>query len=220
MLPDRNRPQGPGFRPTNGRRMQHPGHLRGPQHQYHPPFQPMRMAQYSSQGTQGFQGPFIQQQRHEQMPVKKEGLLSKILGKSKQNAAPPNLFAPVASSNQGSSRNKSGGFLETLKNPDSLNDMLNNTQKVLQAAEQFTPMVQQYGPVIKNLPSMWKVISSLTSSDDPEKSDSENNSKKESPKAGGRKAETNNQESVKAEPSATVRPKTRRKTASGPKLYI
>ena len=31
----------------------------------------------------------------------------------------------------------SGGILETLKNPEGLNTMLNNTQRVLQAAEQL-----------------------------------------------------------------------------------
>ena len=39
--------------------------------------------------------------------------------------------------------------------------MLNNTQKVLQAAEQFTPMVQQYGPIVKNLPSHMETYACL-----------------------------------------------------------
>ena len=43
--------------------------------------------------------------------------------------------------------------------------MLNNTQRVLQAAEQFTPMIQQYGPIVKNLPSIWKLMRAFSSSD-------------------------------------------------------
>ena len=43
--------------------------------------------------------------------------------------------------------------------------MLNNTQRVLQAAEQFTPMIQQYGPIVKNIPSIWKLMRAFNSSE-------------------------------------------------------
>ena len=49
--------------------------------------------------------------------------------------------------------------------------MLNNTQRVLQAAEQFTPMIQQYGPIVKNLPSIWKIMRAFSSSDTSNESD-------------------------------------------------
>ena len=88
-----------------------------------------------------------------QQPPRKKGLLGKLFGKSKQTQTPRNLFAPPSGVKQ--ETRSSGGILETLKNPEGLNTMLNNTQRVLQAAEQFTPMIQQYGPIIKNLPSMW-----------------------------------------------------------------
>ncbi|MDO7488120.1 VrrA/YqfQ family protein [Peribacillus frigoritolerans] len=171
MFPNRNRQPGPGFPPPYGRRrQQHPAPFRQSPQIPHP-YQQMQRPMIQNrpqvpQGPQGFRGPFSQQQRQEMPPAKKEGLLSKILGKSKQKAASPNLFAPAGSTNQGSSRSSGGGILETLKNPDSLNNMLSNTQKVLQAAEQFTPMVEQYGPVIKNLPSMWKVFRSISSADE------------------------------------------------------
>ena len=35
--------------------------------------------------------------------------------------------------------------------------MLNNTQKFLQAAEAFGPVVQQYGPYLKKLPSLLNI---------------------------------------------------------------
>ena len=50
----------------------------------------------------------------------------------------------------------------------SLTNIMNGTQKVLAAGERIVPMVrqvQQYGPLIKNLPSMWKMYRGLKSAD-------------------------------------------------------
>ncbi|MGE7605510.1 VrrA/YqfQ family protein [Peribacillus frigoritolerans] len=228
MFPNRNRQPGPSFPPPNGRRRQQsPAPFRQSPQIPHP-YQQMQRPMIPNrpqmqQGPQGFRGPFNQQQRQEMPPAKKEGLLSKILGKSKQKAASPNLFAPAGSTNQSSSRSSGGGILETLKNPDSLNNMLSNTQKVLQAAEQFTPMVEQYGPVIKNLPSMWKVFRSISSADETK---DEGVSVESGPAVGAQensevKTDSKNKEKAKeANPTAPVRTETKRKRSSGPKLYI
>ncbi|MGE7879555.1 VrrA/YqfQ family protein [Peribacillus muralis] len=228
MFPDRNRQPGPGFGPPRGRRMQQPpAPFRQPTHMPQA-FQPMRRpitpnGPHAQQGPQGFRAPFGQQQRQDMPQAKKEGLLSKILGKSKQRGAPPNLFAPAASSNQSSSRSSAGGILETLKNPDSLNNMLANTQKVLQAAEQFTPMVQQYGPVIKNLPSMWKVFRSISSAGDAENQETSVDA------APGSVTQTNVEETAEpikkekpldAASTTRIRTEGKRERSSGPKLYI
>ncbi|WP_375089549.1 VrrA/YqfQ family protein [Peribacillus sp. RS7] len=229
MFPDRNRQFGPGFQPPNGRRMQQlPAPFRQtpqPPHPYQQMRQPIiQNRPQGPQGPQGFRGPFTQPQRQEMPPAKKEGLLSKILGKSKQKAGSPNLFAPAGSTNQSSSRSSGGGILETLKNPDSLNNMLSNTQKVLQAAEQFTPMVEQYGPVIKNLPSMWKVFRSISSAGDtgdqetPVESGPNVEAKKSEVKNSAVKTDSKKKE--KAKPIAQVRNNTKRERSSGPKLYI
>ncbi|MFJ8067753.1 VrrA/YqfQ family protein [Peribacillus sp. NPDC096447] len=228
MFPNRNRQTVPGFQPPNGRRMQqHPAPFRqSPQipHPYQQIQRPMvQNRRQVPQGPQGFRGPFNQPQRQEMPPAKKEGLLSKILGKSKQKAASPNLFAPAASSNQSSSRSSGGGILETLKNPESLNNMLSNTQKVLQAAEQFTPMVEQYGPVIKNLPSMWKVFRSISSAGDIEDQGAsvESEPNVEVQKNIEVKTDSKKKEKAKeANPIAQVRTETKRERTSGPKLYI
>ncbi|MGE7601198.1 VrrA/YqfQ family protein [Peribacillus sp. NPDC097675] len=224
MFPDRNRPPGPGFQQPNGRRMQPPGPFWGPQQPPNNFSQPMRMGQGRSQGFQGpqaFRGPNNQQQRNDQLPPKKEGLLSRILGKSKQNAAPPNLFAPAGSTtNNSSSRSSGGGILDNLTKPDSINNMLNNTQKVLQAAEQFTPMVQQYGPVIKNLPSMWKVFRSI-SSENTETPAEENKPVTTATVAQEPTLKNDMRESdIVVEPATEVRPQKKRSRTSGPKLYI
>lgn len=228
MFPNRNRQPGPGFPPPNGRRRQHPPapFMQSPQFPH--PYQQMQQPMIPNrpqvpQGPQGFRGPFNQQQRQEMPPAKKEGLLSKILGKSKQKAA-SNLFAPAGSTNQSSSRSSGGGILETLKNPDSLNNMLSNTQKVLQAAEQFTPMVEQYGPVIKNLPSMWKVFRSISSADETK---DDGASVESGPAVGAQEKNSEvktdskkKEKAIEANPTAPVRPETKRKRSSGPKLYI
>lgn len=47
-----------------------------------------------------------------------------------------------------------------------LTNFMSSTQKVLAAGERVVPMVrqvQQYGPLIKNLPSMWKIYRGLSS---------------------------------------------------------
>ncbi|MDF9760546.1 hypothetical protein OKW24_002319 [Peribacillus simplex] len=229
MFPDRNRQPGPGFQPPNGRRMQQPPIPFRQPPQIPNPYQQMRrpMAQnrpQGPQGPQGFRGPFTTPQRQEMPPAKKEGLLSKILGKSKQRTASPNLFAPAAPTNKSSSRSSGGGgILETLKNPDSLNNMLNNTQKVLQAAEQFTPMVEQYGPVIKNLPSVWKVFRNISSAGETEdkKAPVESVTNVEAQK--NNEVKTDSKEKAKAKedkPISQVRTKTKKERTSGPKLYI
>ncbi|MGG4264259.1 VrrA/YqfQ family protein [Peribacillus simplex] len=225
MFPDRNRQPGPGFQPPNGRRMQQPSiPFRQPPQIPHP-YQQMQRPMAPNrpqvpQGSQGFRGP----QRQEMPPAKKEGLLSKILGKSKQKNASPNRFAPAASTTKSSSRSSGGsGILETLKNPDSLNNMLNNTQKVLQAAEQFTPMVEQYGPVIKNLPSVWKVFRNISSAGETEdqKAPVESVANVEAQKNDEVKMDSKEEAKAKEDKRITqVRTKTKRERTSGPKLYI
>lgn len=85
------------------------------------------------------------------------GLLSKILGKGNRvneigfNTASKGMAGNRAIPSSGSS------FLKTLSNPSSINGLLSNTQKVLNTAGQIAPMVQQYGPMVRNLPAIWKL---------------------------------------------------------------
>ncbi|WP_077309113.1 VrrA/YqfQ family protein [Terribacillus halophilus] len=55
----------------------------------------------------------------------------------------------------------------------SLLDMVNHTQSALKAAESFMPMVQEYGPMVKNLPSMLKMMKALKDIDFDEEEDKE-----------------------------------------------
>ncbi|WP_053073725.1 VrrA/YqfQ family protein [Bacillus sp. LL01] len=58
------------------------------------------------------------------------------------------------------------GTLQQLINPNNLTGMLGNVQKALKMAEGVMPMVQQYGPLVRNVPAMIKLYSELKNVDD------------------------------------------------------
>lgn len=96
--------------------------------------------------------PFLPQQRFgPQQPQRPSGglpgILQKILNRGSKGAQTTARAALPATSSS------SGGV--------SLLDMLNHTQSALKAAESFMPMVQEYGPMVKNLPSMLKMMKAL-----------------------------------------------------------
>jgi YqfQ-like protein len=75
------------------------------------------------------------------------GLLQKVLNRGgAKNQTATRAALPASTST-------SGGI--------SLLDMVNHTQSALKAAESFMPMVQEYGPMVKNLPSMLKMMKAL-----------------------------------------------------------
>jgi hypothetical protein len=116
----------------------------------------------------GFQGgsPFTQFHYPQQMTGprmsrnggnKGGGLLAKILGKgNQQGGAPGGIGSMTRAASSGG-----GGILKTLTNPDALNGLLNNTQTVIKTAQQLGPVIQQYGPLVRNLPSLWKLYKGL-----------------------------------------------------------
>ncbi|WP_052343511.1 VrrA/YqfQ family protein [Bacillus massiliigorillae] len=78
---------------------------------------------------------------------------------------PASTASRAAASTVASTAASGGGILKTMLDPSNLTNMLNNTQKVLQTAESFTPLVQQYGPLVKNIPAMWKLFRGLKDTD-------------------------------------------------------
>jgi YqfQ-like protein len=100
------------------------------------------------------------------------GLLSKILGGKKQgNQLTGHRGMQTPSRNVPSGTGGIGSILQTLSNPDSLTGFLNNTQQVLRTAQSIGPMIQQYGPIVKNLPMMWKLYKGFKDLPTEEKSD-------------------------------------------------
>lgn len=88
------------------------------------------------------------------------GLLAKLLGKSggqSGGANPFSSFPTRAAGRATTGAGGSGGILKTLTDPNALNGLLTNTQKVLNTAGQIGPVIQQYGPLVRNLPSLWKL---------------------------------------------------------------
>lgn len=79
------------------------------------------------------------------------GLLSKILGKGSRGQG--NGFSGLipGGGNEPARGASGGGIMKTLTDPTALNGFLTNTQKVLNTAQQFGPMIQQYGPLVRNL---------------------------------------------------------------------
>ena len=106
------------------------------------------------------------------LPGRGGGLLSKLLGQVNQTGARQG-FNPLSFGPQQAARG--GGLLKSLTNPGTINSFLTNTQKVLNTAQQVGPLVNQYGPIVKNLPMMWKLYRGLK--DAPEFNENKDESK-------------------------------------------
>ena len=98
------------------------------------------------------------------------GLLSRLLGQVNQTGARQG-FNPLSFGTQQAARG--GGLLKSLTNPGTINSFLTNTQKVLNTAQQVGPLVNQYGPIVKNIPMMWKLYRGLK--DAPEFNENQDN---------------------------------------------
>jgi hypothetical protein len=85
------------------------------------------------------------------------GILSRLLGKGKTARGGFLGMNPMA----GGGAAPGGSFLKSFTNPTAISGFLNNTQQVLRAAQQIGPMVSQYGPLMRNLPAMWRLYRGL-----------------------------------------------------------
>lgn len=162
------------------------------------------------------------------------GLLSKILGRGGSAARGTGMNGLMGMQNAGRAATGGGSFLQNLTNPSGLSGILNNTQQVIKTAQTIGPMIQQYGPIVRNLPAMWKIYRGFkNASADSEDEKSETNetsekkhsnandsSKKKKPtknKKNGSKRETAKEKQTTSKPSTAV---SQEKGASVPKLYI
>ncbi|MBB3906885.1 hypothetical protein B6A27_12790 [Anoxybacillus sp. UARK-01] len=107
-----------------------------------------------------------------------------------------------------------------------ISGMLTNVQKMLGIAQNVVPMVQQYGPFVKNLPAMIKIFRELKPTDDNSESEtSDINPAKEKEAKEEKKQHSKDQKEHKPRelPSAKSTPKERtpkEAKPSTPKLYI
>lgn len=92
----------------------------------------------------------------------RSGLLSKLFGRqaaSPQAADAVSAFARVP---------QAGPAAQGLAGGDKIQAFLSNTQSVLNTAQKFGPVIEQYGPMVKNLPAMWKLYKGMKNLPDTE----------------------------------------------------
>lgn len=134
------------------------------------------------------------------VPTRKGNLLANLFQRG-GNAASGNAAAGFS---RGTAASPS--LLQSIANPEKINSFLSQTQQVLGTAKQFGPMVQQYGPVVKNIPSMWKMYRAMKDAPEAE----------QEPKI----VEASVQPS-KEPPAKTVKPQKKKiEGKSVPKMYI
>lgn len=90
------------------------------------------------------------------------GLLSKLIGGRNSNVG--NATSNAANTVSRSAASGGGGILKAISNPASINGFLANSQKFLNTASQLGPMINQYGPMVRNIPAMWKLYKGLKNS--------------------------------------------------------
>ncbi|GIN38523.1 MULTISPECIES: YqfQ family protein [Heyndrickxia] len=134
------------------------------------------------------------------------------------------------------------GNLGNIANPGKIGSFLNNTQNVIRTAQQIGPMVQQYGPLVKNLPAMWRMykgLKSVGSDDDSDEnvdtenqeveveSESNNKSENNQSKKGNTSKKTSSKNSKMTKKTDDIdleieseSTETNKKGQSVPKLYI
>lgn len=187
------------------------------------------MGQYYHMGVGGHP-PFQSFPRNQSPRRGAGGILSKLFSKQSVGnsfgAHPPgrvpggffsNIFSNNGLANNIGATNNAfqspGGFLSNLiTNPSSASGMLNNIQNAVNIANKYAPMIQQYGPMVKNIPALINLYREINSSDDdtntsskPEKTD-----EKDLPKY-------DNKKKIKDEAKETIQGLNRK---SIPKLYI
>jgi hypothetical protein len=117
---------------------------------------------------------------------------------------------------------QTGGFLQNLMNPGTIQSFLNNTQTVLKTAQQIGPLVQQYGPLIRNLPAMWRLYKSFSSDSAAEDKENQNESTADAEEQEEKNETAKTAKSPKKEEDSKKAEKPRSRTGgkSVPKLYI
>ncbi|MBM4762316.1 hypothetical protein GNT69_08395 [Bacillus sp. B15-48] len=149
------------------------------------------------------------------------GLLAKLFGRG-SGMGMQNFGGAAA--NAAARTSGSGGLLQSLTNPGTINGFLNNTQQILKTAQQVGPMIQQYGPLVKNLPAMWKLYRGFkdmpdsTDNDDEEKAKTKTSAAKQN-HSSRIETESSTTESEEPRSESTQVPK-RIKGESTPKLFI
>ncbi|MBD8069172.1 VrrA/YqfQ family protein [Bacillus sp. PS06] len=126
--------------------------------------------------------------------------------------------ANVATSASGAAN--AASTLKGLTNPANLGAILGNVQKALHTAESVMPMVQQYGPLVKNIPSMIKLYRELNSSNSEEDTSTEEKQTEKKKSRPENTAEAHAEDDGRDVPKTTTKSSTTKTGQSVPRLYI
>lgn len=157
------------------------------------------------------------------------GLLSKLLGgggaSTQSLPMPPGSFQGMQAGGLGGAQ-RAGGMLSNLIQGSTqgaggmdMMGMVQNVQKVMQAADTIKPMVQQYGPMVKQLPEMialFKEYKNSSSSEDEETDISEEETETTEDKKETAKKVPIQKPKKKNKPKPTMN----QTSKSKPKLYV
>ncbi|KMK75972.1 VrrA/YqfQ family protein [Alkalihalobacillus pseudalcaliphilus] len=86
------------------------------------------------------------------------GLAAATQGAARQGGLLSRLFGGLGGGNVGTS-----GLTKAAGSSLKFSTIIDNSQRILGLTQQVMPMVRQYGPIIRNLPTMWRI---MRSSDD------------------------------------------------------
>ncbi|MFD3447706.1 VrrA/YqfQ family protein [Microbacteriaceae bacterium 4G12] len=192
-----------------------------------------------------------------QMPPKRQGMLSKLFGKKNQppqdmyymmnnpapfmpmqqmpqmNPNPPQMYPNPPQMNQrmtnpqpmeratneasSDSSKGVGNFLSNfLSNPSS---MMGNVEKIMQVAQTMKPVVEQYGPLMKSIPGIGKIFTTVAAGTEATVIEGEATDVAPEPKA-EEKAEKKTLNHKQEQPAPTPQNHSIQEKTSGPKLYV
>ncbi len=143
------------------------------------------------------------------------GFLSKLLGKGKQMGQVSGATRSIGAQQVAGG----GSILKSFTNPSAINGFLTNTQKVLNTAQQVGPMINQYGPLVKNIPVMWKLYRGLKNAPDITPNEEASNTHEEQIIPANQSRSTVRKE-VNEELQERIKTNKKSPSLSKPKLYI
>ena len=143
------------------------------------------------------------------------GFLSKLLGKGKQMGQVSGATRSIGAQQVAGG----GSILKSFTNPSAINGFLTNTQKVLNTAQQVGPMINQYGPLVKNIPVMWKLYRGLKNAPDITPNEVASNTHEEQIIPANQSRSTVRKE-VNEELQERIKTNKKSPSLSKPKLYI
>lgn len=200
-------------------------------HHYYPPVQQISGQQGHYQQPISYQPKLNQHQQYinqhkilQPIPFQNQPVMQSHNGSNYQQQGVQNQY-PMTGQPPEKEDDGSPGFFSRLMGGDtSITGVIGGMQRAVQAAQQVTPMIQQYAPALKNFPSIYKIFKAVNTDDPVDTKKTKKNDSNEiidvsqtpDTKPKRRKKATTNTEvkqtPVSEEPTSSVNPK--------PKLFM